>query len=77
MRVRELLDLLNQLPDDTLVVVAGDDHSYRVADAGEAVAVCVDPKRRRPELYQYFGNPNEIDFKETPDAELVTVLVVL
>jgi hypothetical protein len=48
MNVRQLREALACVPDDTLVVIPGEDHSYRrvnVADAAEAVAAYTAPFR--------------------------------
>jgi hypothetical protein len=67
MKVRELKKFLEKVPDDTLVVLPSQDHSYRaVSSAGKGKAV-IEGRR----LSEYFGPDYVLE-----DCKVIDVFIV-
>lgn len=78
MNVGELRKLIRDLPDDTLVVVPGSDHSYYEATAGTAKAEIERHGTRRGGHISHISEYYDEEHRSTPDphSRVETVLVV-
>lgn len=72
MNVGQLKLLLQDMPDDTLVVVSGSDHSYMSASASISEAELHGSLRHPEHICMFYGPENACD----PPGELITVLWV-
>lgn len=62
--VKQLREMLKDVPDDAIVVVVAPDHEYRMADVSALTAltrISGDPTRGGEWMYEDYGDDNKLD----------------